>query len=352
MMFASVNPILADNITRPAEIISSGKDYVSWGSDNAYPLYLDSLYHDVATLKTIIDGSVDYICGDDINSTINLGFGVGVMNRKGDTISDIITRNAYDIEKYNAFALEIIRNYEGSVAEIYACPIPYLRTNKERNAFWYCESWDKRRSEIKCFPAWRKDTQEPHTILYVSRSREGVYPTPIYGASVLACEIERNITEYHLNSIENGFTGSYLINFCNGQPDDDTRNQIENDFSEKFTGSKNAGRVIFSFNDSAETKTTLEKMEITEFGEQYKALSDHSRQMIFTAFRCNPNLFGIPTESNGFNSEEYESAFKLYNRTQIKPVQKLIVDTYAKVLPNSNVTIVPFTLEGADNIVK
>lgn len=65
------------------------------------------------------------------------------------------------------------------------------------------------------------------------------------------------------------------------------------------------------------------------------------------SFRANPNLFGIATESNGFNSEEYESAFKLFNRTQVKPAQRLICDAYDKIYGIPGVmTIVPFSMDG------
>jgi hypothetical protein len=95
---------------------------------------------------------------------------------------------------------------------------------------------------------------------------------------------------------------------------------------------------------------------VEDFGEKYQSLAKHSRQQIFTAFRANPNLFGIPTESLGFSQEEYESAFRLYNRTQIRPVQRLIADTYDKIYQKKGVlTITPFSIaedSATDTIVK
>ena len=75
-------------------------------------------------------------------------------------------------------------------------------------------------------------------------------------------------------------------------------------------------------------------------------MESNSRQKIFTAFRANPNLFGIPTESLGFSQEEYESAFRLFNRTMIRPAQKLIADAYEKIYGRAGVlTIIPFSME-------
>jgi hypothetical protein len=103
---------------------------------------------------------------------------------------------------------------------------------------------------------------------------------------------------------------------------------------------------MMSWNDGKEVETTVQKLEQDDFGERYKSLASHCRQQIFTAFRANPNLFGIPTESLGFSSEEYDSAFKLFNRTQIQPVQDMIVDAFDKVLGvTGSIQIKPFSIE-------
>lgn len=82
-----------------------------------------------------------------------------------------------------------------------------------------------------------------------------------------------------------------------------------------------------------------------DYGDRYDSLAKRSRQQIFTAFRANPNLFGIPTENLGFSQEEYDAAFRLYNRTQIMPVQKLICRSIGKIFGDQNyMTIEPFTL--------
>ena len=97
-------------------------------------------------------------------------------------------------------------------------------------------------------------------------------------------------------------------------------------------------------------------MQVEDFGEKYQSLEKSARQRIFTAFKANPNLFGIPTESLGFSSEEYESAFRLFNRTLVRPIQKKIADAYDKIYGKKGVmTITPFSLDEnsvTDTIVK
>jgi Arc/MetJ-type ribon-helix-helix transcriptional regulator len=124
------------------------------------------------------------------------------------------------------------------------------------------------------------------------------------------------------------------------------KEEIENAFNEKFTGHQNAGRVMFSWNKNKESATDIVEPKLEDFGERYKALSTHSRQQIFAAFRAVPALFGIMTESTGFNEQEFSQAFRLYNRTQIRPVQRIIGDAYERIygVPQP-LTIKPFSIE-------
>ena len=359
--FSAIDPWLERNIVSPAETPVHGKDYVQWGDGNAYPDYLLELVKTVPTLRSIVQGTVDFIVGDDV-SIIPLvpGWTPGQMNLRGDTITEQVEDIARDYETYGGFALQVIRAFDGSVAEVYYIDLRFLRMNKEGDVFYYSEKWGERgRRDAIVYPAFRADIagkwagmsdeerdRNASSILYVKTTHSQVYPLPVYAASVKACEIERLVDDYHLNSLCNGFASSLIVNFNNGQPTDEMKEEIESAFDEKFTGSGNAGRVMFSWNKSKDNATTFEVPPVTDFGEKYKALAENSRQKIFTAFRAYPNLFGLST-STGFNIEEFEQAFKLYNRTAVRPVQRMIADAYDRIYGQPGVlNIVPFSLGG------
>lgn len=357
--FAAINPYAESNIISPKEKQYTGKEYVEWGDGNLYPEFLQALYDNVPTLKSIIDGCVDYTVGNNITILpLNDSLAPGTMNVKGDTIAEQVRDVAGDCFQAGGLALQVIRNGFGGIAEVHYTDIGFLRSNKENTVFYYSENWNKGgRKDVIVYPAfipnldWNALSEEERnrhasSILYVKRSNKRTYPVPCYAAAVKACEIERCIDDFHLNAINNGFTGSYIINFNNGVPDDNIKEEIEDSFNEKFSGHENAGRIGFSWNPNKESATTIEKVEVEDFGEKYKSLESNSRQKIFTAFRANPNLFGIPTESLGFSSEEYESAFRLFNRTMIRPVQMMIADAYDKIYGQKGVlTIEPFSLD-------
>ena len=364
--FAAIDPYVDNKMILPVERFVSGKDLVEWGNRNSYPDYLLDLYNNVPTLRSIVNGNIDFITGDDVSIrplTDNLPN--GQMNNRGDNIREQIKDIAKDYEIYGGFALQIIRNLIGMVAEVYYIDMRYLRTNKEGNVFYYCEDWSKSgKKDVIVYPAFMPNlkwdalddeqrNRNASSILYVKNVHTQVYPAPLYAASIKACEIERLIDDFHINSLQNQFVSSAIINFNNGDPGDEMKKEIEDAINEKFAGAANGGRIMLSFNKNKESATDIVEFEVKDFGERYKALSEHSRQQIFTAFRANPNLFGIPTEGNGFANEQYAESFKLYNRTQIQPVQRLIADTYDKIYATKGVlTIVPFSMDGEieDNI--
>lgn len=365
--FAAIDSYLETNIVSPVEKVLAGRDMVEWGTRNAYPDYLLDLYNNVPTLRSIINGNIDYVAGNDVTILpLQEEFTNQEMNRRGDTIREQVKDIAKDFEIYGGFALQVIRNLAGEVAEVYYIDMRYLRTNKEGDVFYYSEKWGKSsRTDMVVYPAflpkieWEKLSDEERnrhasSILFVKNVHTQVYPSPLYAASVKACEIERLIDEFHLSDINNHFVSSAIINFNNGDPGQEIKSEIERGFNEKFCGASNGGRVAFSWNPNKESATDIVEFKMEDFGERYKALSQHSRTQIFTSFRAIPLLFGLTSEANtGFSTEEFEQSFKLYNRTQIQPVQRMICDAYDKIYGQRGVlTIRPFSLGGdtEDNV--
>lgn len=367
--FMAIDPYIETNIVSPTEKAIPGKDFIEWGTNNLYPDFLQDLYDNVATLRSVIDGCVDYIAGDDVTILpLRPNMEDGVMNGKGDTIQEQIRDVAQDEETYGGFALQVIRGKDGKPSDVYYIDMRFLRMNKECKVFYYCEDWKRRgKKNVIVYPKfdksldWAKLTDEERnrhasSILFVKGNRKQTYPSPRYAAVIKPCETERCVDDFHLNEINNGFAGSYIVNFNNGRPTPEVMEEIEKLFNEKFAGHKNAGRLAFSWNENRATATTIESIQVVDFNAKYQSLEKTARQRIFTAFRANPNLFGIPTESLGFSQEEYESAFRLFNRTHVRPIQRKIADAYDTIYGQKGVlTIVPFSMDeesATDTIVK
>lgn len=344
--FAAIDPVIDTNIVSPKEepMKAGGHEMVAWGDANGYPDYLLDLYRNCGTLKSCIDGCADYVCGNGVISSFN----GGRMNSAGETPEALVRKIAMSMGRFGGFAIQVIRDMGGRVTELWALDMRYVRTNKERDVFFYSEDFAKkyvRQGKMLVYPAFMPDAAHDASILFYTDDDTQVYPSPWYAAAVKACETERSIDEYHLNEINNGFTSSYAINFNNGVPTDEMKEEIERSFNEKFSGKSNAGRIVFSWNPNVASRTTFEQIKTEDFGEKYRSLATWCRQQIFTSFRANPNLFGIPTENLGFSQEEYDSAFRLFNRTRIQPVQQAIVRAFETILGPGSLSIVPFSMD-------
>ena len=346
MLFSAVDPYVTTNIVNPDEKEVKGYDFISWGANNDYPDYLLSLYKNVPVLQSLINGCVDYTCGDGVKISVK-PFDTKI-NDQGETIEAFVKHIAYDYWTYGAFAINVVRNKLGGIAGLYYLDVKNVRSDKKNERYWYATNWGKSYGRVKGieYPKYDIQGKEPSSILYVKNSYNTVYGLPAYGASVMAAEILRSVDEYHLNSINNGFMASYIINFNNGQPLPEIQEEIEDELNEKFSGYQNASRLMVAFNKSKDNAVTIEKLEQGDsYGDRYKALVDWAKEQLFTSFRAQPVLFGIPATGTGFNDQDVSESYKLFNRTMIRPVQRIICDAFKAIFGEEVLTVEPFTVD-------
>lgn len=334
--FAATNQYIQEAIPLPKEKAIRGYDFIAWGEDNKYPEFLYNLYETCATLQSIINGCVDYILGDAVN----------VLQGKTFTNLDtVLTRCIEDYLIFGGWYVNVIRDKAGRVSDIHWLDARKVRTNEKGDIFYYSEDWSKSYGKVDTIklPAYKPDATDASSVYCMKRNKaRGVYPTPMWSAAIKSVVTEVEIGKYHLNEILNNFSTSAIINFNNGVPSDEDKDEIEKSIQDKFTGSENAGRFLMTFNDSKENAVTVERLGTDNYDERYASMAKRVRSEIFTAFRANPNLFGLPTENLGFNNEEYESTFTLFNRTFVRPIQKDLVAFLGSL--GVEVEIVPFSL--------
>lgn len=317
---------------------------IEYGTQDSYPEYLWGLFNDVTTLKTIIEGTADYVSGDNIEST-DPRFS---KNRAGMTIRRLVWNLARDWQIYGGFSVEVIlSNDRKSVAELNYLNFRYVRSDKNNEMFWYSEEFAKkwgRTNKAIIYPKYFTGTNEARSILYVKNNDCTTYPIPRYSGSIKACEIERHIDDMHLNSLENNFMASHLISFNNGVPDDQEKAEVEKLIQKKFCGTENAGRILISYTNGKENAATVSKLDTTDFGAKYEAATERARKQIFMAFRATPNLFGYMNDTTGFNAQEFQEAFDLYNRTVVYPIQQTIKESLEETVGEEFIQVTPFNI--------
>lgn len=342
LSFSAIDPYLQVNTILPTEGDINGQKFIQWGERNLYPTFIYDTYQNSPTLKAIITSLVDYTIGNGCKSN--------ELVLSDEKLEDLVSAIAYSFAVYGGFALNILRNRLGTIADVVVLDLRNLRVNKDKSIFYYSEDYGVKsygRGKYIEYPKFDpKDPRQSSSVFYYSNQRWQTYPQPLWSASVNAALIENKIGEYHINNLANGFSSNVMVCLNNGTPSIEVQDEIEKNFNERFCGSENSGRVIIAYSADRDHAPSIEEIKTTDFADKYNTLYNWSRQQLFTAFRCNPQLVGIATESNGFNSEEYNESFKLFNRTVVRPLQKVIVNTFNKIFCKDDViNITPFSLE-------
>lgn len=342
MFFAGINPYLDDNIVTAEEKEIKGQEWVQFGTKNIYPNYIFDLYSEVPTLATIINSVVDYACGDNVVTH-------SLLFRNNNEAYNFANKVFLDLAIYNGCYLNILRNKLGGIAQIDVLDYRNVRSDKKNKMFFYSEDFSTKsfgRCKGVWYPSFDKDAKTvPSSIYYIKSDTHSTYTKPCWASASIACEIEKSINQFSLNEINNGLLSNVIISFLNGNPTDEVKQEIEDEFNEKYTGQQNAGRCILNFAPDKDHAVQIDKLQSDDFADRYSNLQERARQEILTSWRCNGNLVGIPT-AQGFNSEEYKSSYQLFYKTVIKPLQRQFLNALEDILgTDKTLEIIPFTLD-------
>lgn len=310
----------------------SGKEYVNYGEDNKLPEYLWNLYLKSAILQSIINGTVDFASGNGaILSEFIMKF-ENNANKEGETLEEIVRKIFVDYNIYGGFAMNVIYDMEGKVAEIYWLDVQNVRLNEDGDKAWYSEKWGQWGAKAIEYPVWKPGKTYKSCIFYFKgHLSRGVYPIPRYVGALADVETSTEIGKFHLNNILNNLEPSAIISFNNGVPSKSEQKEIEKKIHEKLAGANNAGRFMVAFNDNKDNAVSIERLTEDHMDEKFQTLQKSTRENIFIANRATPALFGLNPENNGFSKEEFLEAFELYNKTVVIPMQKDVQRCFDKI---------------------
>ena len=253
-------------------------------------------------------------------------------------------RVIFDLKLYGNGAYQVIWNDDHTkIAKMYHIPVQNLRAEKigskpKIETYYYCVDWlDQKAQKYKIpIPAFGT-SNEQREILWVKNYTPSkyYYSTPDWLPALQFAEVEAELSNLHINNIQNGFLPAVMVNLNNGVPAPEERDTIEDLIERKFTGTKNAGRFMVSFNDTPESKPTVDVINIDNLNEKYKYVAEYAQDRILVAHRVtSPLLFGIRTDNNGFSSqsEEMKTAYSILETMTIIPFQNLITNVLSAAL--------------------
>jgi len=253
-----------------------------------------------------------------------------------------LRRVSFDLKLYGNAAFQVVWNKEHTkIKKFYHTPVQTLRAKKlyginKIESYFYCPDWnDTRKHKDKLeIPAFGTSGEE-REILYIKEYEPNryYYSLPDWISSLQHAISEAELSNLHVNNIENGFLPTAMVNFNNGVPAPEERQTIESLLEAKFTGTSNAGRFMVSFNDDAINKPTIDIIPVENLHEKYQYVAEYVQDRILVAHRVvSPLLFGIRTAANGFSSqsEEMKTAFSIMQTMTIFPFQNIILDAISR----------------------
>ena len=304
------------------------------GQDDYFDL-LTEAYNTSTTNAACIEGVADLIYGKGL-TTKDKQFKEQLASL---IPTEDLRRVSFDMKLYGNAAFQVIWNTEHTtIKKMYHVPVQTLRAKKllditKVEGYYYCHDWNdiRKQKEKKYIPSFNT-TAEEIEILYIKEYEPNrfYYSLPDWISALQYSFSEAELSNLHLNNIENGFLPVAMVNFNNGIPAPEERDTIEALIESKFTGTRNAGRFMVSFNDDAINKPTIDTIPIENLHEKYTYVAEYAQDRILVAHRIvSPLLFGIRTTNNGFSSaaEEMKTAYSIMQTMTIFPFQNLILNS-------------------------
>lgn len=328
------------------EVSYSGKGMVSWGADNCTPQLLYGCYNKSATLKSVIDGTVNYIKGDGIEATPKWE----IVNRRGMTMREFIEHIAGDYMIFGNFAFQVIFNKLGEVKELYPLDVAKCRLNEGKTKVYYSKKgWTRysaKSDEYDIFDPTNVDLQKPTQIFFYNGAGvRSLYNKAPWESAIYDVLTEVEATKYSLNTVSNGFSAKYVINMPeNAEKTDEQKRAIEKGIQTKFCGSETSSNFAIYWGDDGK-KIEVAKIESDDTPERYLAIKNGARENIFISLRATPQLFGLPNASNGFSTQEYSDSYKIFQRNVVAPIQDILIECIAKAtMLDDAVKLIPYSV--------
>jgi len=317
------------------------KGWVTLGEANLFSNYLIDLYY-ASPVHSALTMSISFmIAGKEIKSN-NPATQREIDRLKLNTIRRPI---ALDAKMQGGYYLEVIWSVDRStIAKINHLPYENCRLAVANDediipGIYYSKDWSdtRKKKNIPTFiPMYNPTTKadEPSQVLFVGVMTPGsaYYPKPDYYSAINYIEITRDISEFYRAFLTNGMAPSYFLHMNNGIPDPEEQMAIRRNW-ETMMGAKKAGKVVFTFNESADRAPRLDLVPMTDADKQWQELSVQSRENILAAHRVtSPLLFGIRDAGGlGSNADEMKQAYRIFNRNIIEPYQKIITDSLEEI---------------------
>ena len=315
---------IVDTVKRRAipdttETTGSTRGYVNYGKDNNFPQFVNYLYDECSTLRSIIDGTAEYIQGNGVLATDRWA--------------------------------TVNKPLANTTVELYALDFSRIRVSTDKRKVYYAKTWSNYTSKYEEYDAYdpgRIDPNKRTQIFVYKGAHRTYYPYPRWRGAFRDCLSEIEGSKYVLTTLSNGLNVKSVITLPNtdGQLTPEEKREVEKSIEAKFTGPDAPSSFMLFWKEEGMGDIKIDSIKTEDETDRFNAIKKAARENIFVAFRAAPILFGLTSEmTTGFSTNEFRDQFNLYARTVVRPRQQKIIDVLQKLTGDYSIQIIPFKLE-------
>ena len=324
--------------------------------DKYYPKYIipydtTNLYPNLVKSIALRSGSVMSSVRTLAKHTRGEGFlqmGI-IVNRKGQTLWDILRFLAYQKAMFGGWALHYNFNIFGEISEIQTVPFEFVRWKKELDKLVVNPEWAKKRrgnDEKEYYPYNIKEIEKQIAesngienycgqIQYWIPDSSDIYTVTDWDSVLDDAQFEAEVKIYGLSNIQNDYSLSGFFMYPKTLSSEKEIKEVKKDLKGDV-GSKNAGGVkVLGVPPTSELASWkwFQSISRNNIDALFKSQVETAKLNIYAAFSQPPILNGVATRGM-FNQESFIDAFNFYN-AQTETERKDIERELNKIIQNS-----------------
>lgn len=333
--------------TQPSIIEDSRNAWVEYGESNNYYDWLIDRYRNSPTNNAVINNMAKLIYGKGLNAKD--------ASRKPNEYAQMkmlfgktcLRSVILDLKLMGSGAFQCIKS-KGMVSKVEHLPMNLLRPAKCNDkgvveGYWYSDNWEDVKKFVPRFiPCLGTSKDEIEVLVFGNYSVGRKYFSAVdYEGALDYCVLEERIAEYLINEVENGFSGTKVVNFNNGVPTEEQQRLQSSKVLNKLTGSRGQ-KVIVSFNNNDTQKTTVDDIPLNDAPQHYEYLSTEAEGKILAGHNViSSMLIGISKDGQGFsdNGNEIETASLYFANAIVSTFQELTIDALDQILAVNGIAL-------------
>lgn len=334
----------AAQVPQYQEVIKN-KPYVFYGDDNLFPNHLLALYQYSSINRACLNAIMYGVKGKNMIVKEGDPNRIAMANRS-ETVYQVFEKCVMDRVIFGGFALNVVKSNDGDIAEFYHMDFSKLRAGKEdefTNVGSYFYSVDWRSStfsqnkykpiELEAFNMMPDSA--PSQVMYFKTYTPGMsyYPAPDYLGGLTSIQLDIEVSNFHLNNMQNSMMPSVAVSFTNGVPSEEERDMIYRQLDAKYSSTNSAGKWFLFFSENPETAPVITPINNNASDGWYASMQPQIEQKIMTAHRIvNPMILGVKTAGQLGGRNEILESYDLFGEIVLKPIQEELLKAFEKVL--------------------